>query len=586
MALIINHNMPAMVAARNLGSIYGSLGKSIERLSSGLRINPAADDAAGLAVREMMRADIATTFQGIRNAADAVSMIQTADGALAVIDAKLIRMKELAEQAATGTYTDFQREIINSEFQAMANEIDRIANATNFNGIKLLNGSTSLINGGQGILIHFGVGNNADEDFYYVSTGDVRATSSTGLNLGVDATNDIWSTGGNPNDPDQIATCCGGAFASAGAIAATSASTGLMLAYNWDLFGDAISDNGQSLITEDALGRHIVGRYTNGADTTISALIALVNRGSQSRVQINVAGGTMNGSGATCAAVICLGETERYYRGALANAQSIAGAAGSYTNVPGGSVAAIVSAINTYSTSYWALGSGENIWVFNKNIANGSGNSLTAGYRQLGLANSDQITFINQETGISTKNDGQFSLGGHNWITIDRLPGTGTSFNIALNGVNVGEGYDIKVVTATDTTFLGHLNGLGATAAGKVITSVTSKLVQVQDAEDGTGSVRTQATAQQALVSLNTAIEQKDRIRANLGAIQNRLEATIDNLTIQAENLQAAESRISDVDVATEMTEYTKNNILAQAAASMLAQANSLSSLALTLIRG
>ncbi|MDR2726304.1 MAG: flagellin, partial [Candidatus Adiutrix sp.] len=129
MSLIINHNMMAMNATRNLGNAYKNLSTSVQRLSSGLRINSAADDAAGLAIREMMRADIATTMQGHRNAADAISLIQTADGALAVIDEKLIRMKELAEQAATGTYTTAQREIINSEYQAMAREIDRIANA-------------------------------------------------------------------------------------------------------------------------------------------------------------------------------------------------------------------------------------------------------------------------------------------------------------------------------------------------------------------------------------------------------------------------------------------------------------------------
>ncbi|MDR1606828.1 MAG: flagellin, partial [Deltaproteobacteria bacterium] len=125
MALVINHKVPAMKAARNLGLIYNSLGKSIERLSSGLRINTAADDAAGLAVRELMRADIAATNQGVRNAADALSLVQTADGALGVIDAKLIRMKELAEQAANAIYTTVQRELINSEYQAMAAEIDR-----------------------------------------------------------------------------------------------------------------------------------------------------------------------------------------------------------------------------------------------------------------------------------------------------------------------------------------------------------------------------------------------------------------------------------------------------------------------------
>ncbi|MDR1086624.1 MAG: flagellin, partial [Deltaproteobacteria bacterium] len=160
---------------------------SVQRLSSGLRINSAADDAAGLAIREMMRADIATMNQGIRNTADAISMIQTADGALGVIDEKLVRMKELAEQAATGTYTTAQREIINSEYQAMAAEIDRIANATNFNGIKLLDGSVTNQHGGQGLKIHFGVSNNPAEDYYFVNIGDARATSSTGLRIGGDA---------------------------------------------------------------------------------------------------------------------------------------------------------------------------------------------------------------------------------------------------------------------------------------------------------------------------------------------------------------------------------------------------------------
>ena len=137
-------------------------------------VNSAADDAAGLAIREMMRADIAAMQQGTRNVNDAISMIQTADGAMAVIDEKLIRMKELAEQAATGTYNSTQRLIINSEFQAMADEIDRIANATDFNGIKLLDGSLSGAHDGSGpvssgaVKVHFGAGNDSAEDYYYI----------------------------------------------------------------------------------------------------------------------------------------------------------------------------------------------------------------------------------------------------------------------------------------------------------------------------------------------------------------------------------------------------------------------------------
>jgi len=288
MSLVINHNLMAMGAARSLNTSYGRLATSVSRLSSGLRINSAADDAAGLAIREMMRTDIRVLNQGVRNANDAISLIQTADGALSVIDEKLTRMKELAEQAATGTYTSAQRLIMDSEYQAMASEISRIALATDFNGVKLLDGSLSGT-GGQ-MKIHFGTGNSSAEDYYYI-----RINSATASALGV--------------------------------------------------------------------GHEI--------------------------------------------------------------------AAG------------------------------------------------TAGY-----------------------------------------------------------------------------------------------------------TISTQSAAQMALDAIDVAVQTKDTVRANLGAVANRLSNTISNLSIQAENLQAAESRISDVDVATEMTEFTRNQILVQAAVAMLAQANALPQLALQLIGG
>ncbi|MBU0516591.1 MAG: flagellin, partial [Proteobacteria bacterium] len=190
MSLVINHNMMAANSARHLSTIYSRLSRSTERLSSGLRINSAADDAAGLAIRELMRADIAVIQQGVRNASDAISMIQTAEGAMAVIDEKLTRMKELAEQAATGTYTTVQREIMDSEYQAMAAEIDRIATATDFNGVKLLDGSLSAIHAGSGMKIHFGTGNDSDEDYYYVTLSNMKATEATGLQVGGGATAD------------------------------------------------------------------------------------------------------------------------------------------------------------------------------------------------------------------------------------------------------------------------------------------------------------------------------------------------------------------------------------------------------------
>ncbi|WP_428565863.1 MAG: flagellin [Solidesulfovibrio sp. DCME] len=377
MTLSINHNLMAANAARNLSSQYAALATSTQRLSSGLRINSSADDAAGLAIRELMRADIAGINQGIRNANDAISMIQTADGALQVIDEKLIRMKELAEQAATGTYTSDQRVIIDSEYQAMASEITRIANATDFNGIYLLNGNlSSSTHSGAGLnatgklKVHFGAGNNSAEDYYYV----------------------------------QIGTC-----------------------------------------TASALG-------FGGGSMTEAQYVA------QNNLRFN--------SSRTLAADLALSHGVPSFL---------------YTDFDQ------TQSENTY-------GDGSIYYSFAKDNS------------------------------------------GNQWVWW------------ADNSGN----------------YLGSENL----------------------SQRGGSSISTQELAQKALDTVKTAIVSKDKIRANLGALQNRLENTVSNLQIQAENLQAAESQISDTDVATEMTSFVRNQILTQSAVAMLSQANSLPRMALQLIQG
>ncbi len=191
MGMYINSNPMATSAKNNLATHYGSLQTSIERLSSGLRVNGASDDAAGLAIRELMRADVAALNQGVRNANDAVSLLQTADGALGVIDEQLIRMKELTEQAATGTYDSTQRLMLESEYQAIASEITRIANATDFNGTKLLDGTLSGVHNGNALVstgavrVHFGTGNDSAQDYYDVTIGNSTASA---LGIGNSAT--------------------------------------------------------------------------------------------------------------------------------------------------------------------------------------------------------------------------------------------------------------------------------------------------------------------------------------------------------------------------------------------------------------
>jgi len=175
--LAIKNNLMAVNAARHLGQSYDALSRSVERLSSGLRINSAKDDAAGLAVRELMRADIAVLQQGSRNALDGISMLQTMEGALGTVNEALVRMKQLAEQAATGSYSDTQRTIMHSEFDEMRQEIDRVATSTTFNEISMLDSA------GKTISIQFG----GATDKIDISGCDMTSAASglgiTGLNI-------------------------------------------------------------------------------------------------------------------------------------------------------------------------------------------------------------------------------------------------------------------------------------------------------------------------------------------------------------------------------------------------------------------
>jgi len=170
--LAIKNNIMAANAARYLGQSYDALAKSVERLSSGLRINSAKDDAAGLAVRELMRADIGVIQQGARNAQDGISMLQTMEGAMAVIDDALVRMQSLAEQAATGSYSSAQRWIMQQEFDEMRLEIDRIASSTKFNNIAMLSNTSTRS-------IHFGELSTDKIDI----TGSNMTSASSGLSL-------------------------------------------------------------------------------------------------------------------------------------------------------------------------------------------------------------------------------------------------------------------------------------------------------------------------------------------------------------------------------------------------------------------
>jgi len=558
--------MMAMNAARNLATIYSRLALSTQRLSSGLRVNSSADDAAGLAVREMMRSDIAAINQGVRNAGDAISMLQTAEGALSVVDEKLTRMKELAQQAATGTYTTAQRAIMDSEYQAMADEIDRIANATDFNGVKLLDGSITGLHSGSGMKIHFGGGNSSAEDYYYISIADMRATESTGLQVGGGATAEILGASTS--------------FASGGVtVVSADAGGSRYFSYSYNVSGNVSNTTTSATTLSD-----FAGFYSIASTTTLSGMVDLLNQGTAARTFVDLSGT----SGATLANLgstyITFGNLQVWFMsGATAMTASVSGWAGANgvginmsstilvtgaSGISGTNLAsAVVDAINgTSNGNIWAVASGATVMVVYK-TPGVAGNGITAATG----------TVTNSLTFTSTALSG----GGSTWgiASVETLA-TGNKY-LQLKGNNTGEEYDITVQSA-NTLSSGNLSNLNWADVQDDFTDTAATGSGNWDGAD----ILTQSAAQLALAQIDTAINTKEATRANLGALANRLENTITNLQIQGENLQAAESRISDVDVATEMTEFTKNNILAQAATAMLAQANSLPQLALQLLGG
>ncbi|MDR2340087.1 MAG: hypothetical protein LBF40_08145 [Deltaproteobacteria bacterium] len=619
MGLVINHNMPALFAAYNLGQSYSRLAVNTQRLSSGLRINSPADDPAGYGIRELMRTDIENKEQGMRNTADAISLLQTAEAAMVVIDEKLLRMRELAHQASNGTYTTLQREIINSEYQLMAAEIDRIANATEFNGIKLLDGSINSMHHGQGLKVHFGARDSIAEDYYFIKVCDLRATVSTGLSIGGDYKNDIWATTALAGAEDTEGCCGGGIPSLTQAVSGWLSGQIFSYGYNWDL--------GQSDDTLLSQGRYVAGAYQLQSGTSLEKLIDQVNRGTQSRVRIDIkADETLDSMVAysenSNAMRICLGE-EIYYLGSTALAQSGCDDLSLYDFYkiqPGSGFEAITDvatafahAVNENSDTFWAKvednvyqAGYRSVYVFNREGGNhddifGSDDRVGAFGGNTSLDSA--IVWYNDETESYGTNGSYFGNGGEAWGVLKaQHTGYGT-YSVRLEGRDTGDQRDLWILNAGNSSVssaydINFYNYGGKLFGGEALTGIgpnwvtglnRETFVEVQNASDGDwvgAGIRTQSGAQEALEGIDRAIAKKESCRSRLGAYINRLENTLTNLEDMHATLQIAESQISDVDIASEMTDFVTNQVLSQAAVAILSQANALPEMALSLLNG
>lgn len=553
--MIIQHNMAAANVNRMLGQVGSAQAKSTEKLSSGYRINRAADDAAGLSISEKMRSQIRGLNQASTNAQDGISLIQTAEGALSESHSILQRMKELSVQAANGTETDVDRTAVQDEITALQEELTRISNDTEFNTMKLLNGSQAAIKEEIGANSSSYVGSkNAFTGTTAAITGSAVAAAMAAFDKtktdtitvdGYKLTMD-WSKALDELKYSKIDE--------AGIKAGTAATIGTDLAsFVQDSINNALKESGAN---------------TSGVKVSVDAATNMFKIESAS-----VGSGSLD----------------------------IVGEAGSLLTVMGG-LAGTTAAPKTATagaTLNTAIAGNQKITVEvnGQKVQLDTGAALSAGDALNGVASQIQTQL---RTAIDDAMDAQGLVAGKDGF-IDSTAVTVTAENGKLK-INGPEGLELSFDDSAAAKALGldsssqpkdttvATNGgitlqVGANE-GQTITFSMNDMSAKALGVDGTNvDLSTQAGASKSITIIDEAIQKVSTERGKIGAIQNRLEHTINNLDTSSENLQSAESRIRDVDMASEMVEYSKNNILQQAAQSMLAQANQATQGVLSLLR-
>lgn len=451
--MIINHNIAALNTYRMLSANNTAASKSLEKLSSGLRINRAGDDAAGLAISEKMRGQIRGLEQASRNAQDGISMIQTAEGALNETHSILQRMRELAVQASNDTQTDADRGEIQKEIEQLKSEIDRISSDTEFNTKKLLDGSLQV-------------------------KGELLTASNSAKLMSIKAGNDV-----------QTGT------------------------YTVTIVNSSV----------DAVNFEDKGTGVTVSNLAIDTSSSVLSR--SYRVEIT------NVSGTAATATLYDAKTGEKI--------------GSATNADVSSNGLTVGGITIAANSIKSAGS------FSFDV------QVTADVR---ITDAGSVDVVNK-TGLTTTN-GVIEVDGWEIGVDSQITNATSTANVTNKAINFHIGANQDQTTRLD------------------ISEMSTSALNIDGID-----VRTQTGAESAITAINRAIETVSAERSKLGAIQNRLEHTINNLGTSAENLTAAESRIRDVDMAKEMMEFTKMSILSQAAQAMLAQANQMPQGVLQLLR-
>jgi flagellin len=592
MALTINTNVASLNAQRNLGASQSNLNTAMQRLSSGLRINSAKDDAAGLAISDRMTAQVRGLNQAARNANDASSLAQTAEGALQESTNLLQRMRELAVQSANDTNSQSDRASLNDELTQLQEELDRIAQTTEFNGTNLLDGSMS----GEGNEATFQVGANAgvnQQISFGISSAKGEDLSAVGTNI--DAPNGDAVVGSSVDDTTALA---------AGDLVVNGNEVGASASPSAEDIAAAINAaaGGDSNIAEAANVQTLDFSEVSLAESPMSVTGTEATTGDagtpEAEVQnLDFSSGTVGD-----------GEDLTF---------TIDGSDYTYSNSTGGDLSgeALVEDIaDNLTVSGYSLEEGGTATQLNVTQDSGnesdiaditvSGPNQTVGTYELSLDGGSTIvdmssatsdgtvtaeevaSAINGEDGFEAEvdDDGKVVVSktdNANYTMAETITNDGsTEVNGGFDAESGGTEYTadkISLDSEADITFEEVTSGTLAAIGLDEVGNATTTIDQI--------SVASREGAETAISSVDSALSMIDTTRGELGAVQNRFESTIANLNNVSENLSAARSRILDADIAQETSAMTKNNILQQAGVSILAQANQAPQLALSLLQ-
>ena len=526
--MIINHNMNALNAHRNMNVNNTAAGKSMEKLSSGLRINRAGDDAAGLAISEKMRGQIRGLTQASRNASDGISMIQTAEGALNESQNILQRMRELSVQSSNDTNTAADRQSIQKEIEQLTEEIDRIGNNTEFNTQSLLKGDGSTKLQGVGVAVPS------------MTAGKDRVTKEAEVEIKVKAENK--NTEGTVKLNGQTL----------------------------DIKVEADTTNNQK--TKNEIAKEIQTQLQEQIDKNSELKGNYKVSVSNEKIKIEaVKGGKYEGDA---------GSIEVSGKNATSNIEK------------GASNDELTTTVKSEDKGTTTIATAAKVEVDFTNVAAQPkelvGKGMTIGDAQIEFYDASKGAYSGDSIGIDIGNATAVDdvLKAVIEQAGNKINGASLSKDankLVVESIDKGANASVKVEDGAKNEGFEATFQVGANSNQTISISIGDMRAEALGVKGV--DLTTAEGSQKATATIQAAIEKVSTERAGLGAVQNRLEYTISNLDNTTENLTSAESTLRDVDMAKEMMTFSKNNILNQAAQAMLAQANQQPQNVLSLLR-